>query len=44
MRMKWTGHVARMGEINRCKVLVGEPDIERSMSIWDDNIQIRKNK
>jgi hypothetical protein len=42
MRMKWTGHVARMGEKrNAYRILVGKPEGERPLrrprSMWVDN-------
>jgi hypothetical protein len=44
-RMKWAGHVARMGEDRRVhRVLVGKPEVKRSLgrprSRWEDNIKI----
>jgi hypothetical protein len=44
-RMRWAGHVARMGE-GRCvyKVLVGRPEGKRPLgrprSRWEDNIKM----
>jgi hypothetical protein len=45
MRMRWAGHVARMGdERNTYKLLVGTPGgkrpIERSRRRWVDNIMM----
>jgi hypothetical protein len=44
-RMRWTGHVARMGEKrNACRLLVGKPEgkrpLERPRRRWVDNIHI----
>jgi hypothetical protein len=44
-RMKWAGHVTRMGEKrNTCKVLVGKPEgkrpLERPRRMWVDNIKM----
>jgi hypothetical protein len=44
-RMRWAGHVARMGEgRNVYRVLVGEPEgkrpLERPRRIWEDWIKI----
>jgi hypothetical protein len=44
-RMKWTGHVARMGEgRNVYRVLVGKPEgkrpFERSSRRWEDGIRM----
>jgi hypothetical protein len=44
-RMKWTGHVARMGEKrNMCRLLVGKPEgrrlLGRSRHRWIDNIKM----
>jgi hypothetical protein len=44
-RMRWTGHVACMGEgRNVCRVLVGEPEgkrpLERPRRRWEDWIKI----
>jgi hypothetical protein len=44
-RMRWAGHVARMGE-GRCvyRVLVGRPEGKRSLGRprrrWEDNIKM----
>jgi hypothetical protein len=45
MRMRWSGHVARMGEKkNACRILVGKPEekrpLGRSRRRWVDNINI----
>jgi hypothetical protein len=45
MRMRWAGHVARMGETrNAYRILVGKPEenrpLERPRSKWVDNIKI----
>jgi len=42
-RMRWTGHVARMGEMgNAYKILVGRPEgkrlVGRSRRRWEDNV------
>jgi hypothetical protein len=48
-RMRWAGHVARMGE-GRCvyRVLVGRPEgkrpLERPRRRWDDNIKLDLRK
>jgi hypothetical protein len=44
-RMRWTGHVARMGEKrNAYRILVGKPQRKRPLGRprrrWDDNIKI----
>jgi hypothetical protein len=44
-RMKWTGHIARMGaKRNAYRILVGKPDGKRSLKRprhrWVDNIKI----
>jgi hypothetical protein len=44
-RMRWTGHVVRMGEKrNACRILVGKPEGVRPLGIprrrWVDNIKI----
>jgi hypothetical protein len=44
-RMRWAGHVARMGEkINAYRLLVGKPEGKRSLGIprrrWVDNIKM----
>jgi hypothetical protein len=44
-RMRWVGHVARMGEKrNACRLLVGKPEgsrpIRRPRRRWLDNIRI----
>jgi hypothetical protein len=44
-RMRWAGHVARIGEMrNACRILVGKPEgkrpLERSRCMWMDNIKI----
>jgi hypothetical protein len=42
-RMRWTGHVARMGETNAYRILVGKPEGKRSLGIprrrWVDTIK-----
>ncbi|KAJ4449335.1 hypothetical protein ANN_00733 [Periplaneta americana] len=45
LRLRWAGHVARMGESgNACRVLVGRPEGKRRMWSpkrgWEDNIKI----
>jgi hypothetical protein len=44
-RMRWAGHVARMGEgINAYRVLVGRPEGKRPLGRprrrWEDNIKM----
>jgi hypothetical protein len=40
-RMRWTGHVARMGEKkNAYRILVGEPEGRRPRRRWMDNIKM----
>jgi len=44
-RMRWAGHVARMGEMrNVYNILVGKPEERRSLGKhrrrWDDNIRM----
>jgi hypothetical protein len=44
-RIRWTGHIARMGEMkNRYKNVVGKFEWERPLAIrrcrWEDNIKI----
>jgi hypothetical protein len=44
-RMRWEGHVARMGEKrNVCRILVGKPEEKRPLGRprrrWVDNIEI----
>jgi hypothetical protein len=44
-RMKWAGHVARMGEkLNTYRLLVGKPEgkrsLERPRCRWVDNIKM----
>jgi hypothetical protein len=44
-RMKWAGHVARMGEKkNACRILVGKPEGKRPVGrpklLWVENIII----
>jgi hypothetical protein len=44
-RIRWAGHVARMGEkINAYRLLVGKPEGKRSLGRprrrWEDNIKI----
>jgi hypothetical protein len=43
-RMRWEGHVARMGERNVYKVLVGRPRGKRPLGRhrrrWEDNIKL----
>jgi hypothetical protein len=37
-RMRWAGHVARMGEERKVyKVLVGKPEGKRTLGRWDQN-------
>jgi hypothetical protein len=44
-RMRWVGHVARLGEMrNVCRLLVGKPEgkkpLRRSRRRWVDNIKM----
>jgi hypothetical protein len=40
-RMRWAGHVARMGEKrNVYRLLVGKPEVKRPRRRWIDNINI----
>ena len=40
-RMRWVGHVARMGEERRVyRVLVGKPEGKRPRRRWVDNIRM----
>ncbi|KAJ4449261.1 hypothetical protein ANN_00658 [Periplaneta americana] len=44
-RLRWAGHVARMGESrNACRVLVGRPEGKRPLGMprrrWEDNIKM----
>jgi hypothetical protein len=40
-RMRWAGHVARMGEKrNACKFLVGKRPLGRPRRMWVDNIRM----
>jgi hypothetical protein len=44
-RMRWAGHVARMGEKrNACRILVGNPERKRTLGRprrkWEDNIRM----
>jgi hypothetical protein len=40
-RMRWAGHVARMGENrNAYRILVGKPEGKRPRRRWADNIKI----
>jgi hypothetical protein len=39
-RMRWTGHVARMGEMRKAfRLLVGKRPLERPRRKWVDNIR-----
>ena len=44
IRMRWAGHVARMGERGVYRVLVGKPEGKRSLwrprRRWEDNIKM----
>jgi hypothetical protein len=47
MRMRWAGHVARMGEKrNAYRILVGKPEGKRPLGRprrrWVDNIRMRR--
>jgi hypothetical protein len=44
-RMRWAGHVARMGEVRGAyNILVGKPEVRRPLGRprrrWDDNIKM----
>jgi hypothetical protein len=43
-RMRWAGHVARMGEKNAYRILVGKPEGKRPLGRprhrWEDNIRM----
>jgi hypothetical protein len=43
-RMRWAGHLARMGETNAYRTLVGKPEgkkpLRRRKRRWVDNIKI----
>jgi hypothetical protein len=44
-RMRWAGHVARMGEgRSGCRILIGRPEgkrpLERPRRRWEDNIKL----
>jgi hypothetical protein len=40
-RMRWAGHVARMGEVRGAyNILVGRPDGRRPRCRWEDNIKM----
>jgi hypothetical protein len=40
-RMRWAGHVARMGEERGVhRVLVGKPEGKRPRHRWEDNIKM----
>jgi hypothetical protein len=43
-RMRWVGHIARMGETNVYRILVGEPEgktsLERPRRRWVNNIKL----
>jgi hypothetical protein len=43
-RMRWMGHVARMGEVRGAYILVGRPEgkrpLERPRRRWEDNIKM----
>jgi hypothetical protein len=43
-RMRRAGHVARMGEMNAYRILVGKPErrrpLEKTKARWVDNIKI----
>jgi hypothetical protein len=48
-RMRWTGHIARMGEMrNMYKILVGKPERKRPLGRhrrrWEGNIKIDLRK
>jgi hypothetical protein len=43
-RMKWAGHVARMGKRNAYRLLVGKPEVKRPLGRpkrrWVDNTRM----
>ena len=43
-RRRWAGHVARMGEGDTCRILVGKPEGRRPLGrprrSWEDNIKM----
>jgi hypothetical protein len=40
-RMRWAGHVARMGEkMNAYRILMGKPEGKRPRRRWEDNIKM----
>jgi hypothetical protein len=43
-RMRWTWHVARIGQRNACRILVGKPKgkrpLRRPRHRWEDNIKM----
>jgi hypothetical protein len=43
-RMRWAGHVAQMGLMNTCRILVGEPEgnrlLGRTRRRWVGNIKM----
>jgi hypothetical protein len=39
-RMKWAGHVARMGEKNAYRLLVGKKPLGRPIHRWVDNMRM----
>jgi hypothetical protein len=43
-RMRWAGHVARMGEVRSAYILVGRPEGRRPLGRprrrWEDNIKM----
>jgi hypothetical protein len=43
-RMRWAGHVARMGEVRSAYILVGRPEgrrpLRRPRRRWEDNIEM----
>jgi hypothetical protein len=43
-RMRWAGHVARMGKRNAYRILVGKPEGKRPLGKprrrWEDNIKM----
>jgi hypothetical protein len=48
MIMRWVGHVARTGKINKYKIFVGKPEgkrpLERSGRRWEENIKMDHKK
>jgi hypothetical protein len=47
-RLKWAGHVARIGDMRNAHILVGKPEEKRPRGIsrhrWEDNIRMDMKK